>query len=310
MDVDRRVTLGVLAGLVVTQNLEATKALGAAPDQGAVAPNDRSIALILGGGAAKGLAHIPVLEAFDELGVRPRIIAGTSIGSIMGACYASGMSGSELRAYALELFETRRELVRRLFANTRVSLSSLFSLSSSALIRPEALLDIVLPDRLPEKFSELSIPLVVIATDFHSQSEVVIKDGPLLPAIAASSALPGLLAPVRLGEQLLIDGGFTNPTPFDVVRRMVQFTVAVDVTGKQTQDGTGVPNAFELIVGASQIAIRSVVMSKLTCSQPDVLIRPEIQAFNSLDFYQVVRILEAVAPVKEDTKRQLDRLLR
>ena len=274
-----------------------------------MAPDDRSIALVLGGGAAKGLAHIPVLEAFDELGVRPRIIAGTSIGAIIGACFASGMSGVEIRAHAEALFETRRELVRRLFVNSGVSFSSLFSLSSSALLRPEALLNLVLPDRLPETFSGLSIPLMVIATDFRSQSEVMIQTGPLLPAIAASSALPGLLAPVQLGDRLLIDGGFTNPTPYDIAKGMAQFTVAVDVTGKQTQDNQAVPNAIELIVGASQIAIRSVMLAKLDRTRPDVLIRPEIQQFNSLDFYKIDRIFEAVAPLKEHTKRTLDGLL-
>lgn len=307
MDVDRRVALSALTGLAVRPNPRPLEA-GVA-EAAAVAPDDRSIALVLGGGAAKGLAHIPVLEAFDELGVRPRIIAGTSIGAIIGACFASGISGAEIRAHAQALFDTRSELVRRFFVNSGVSFPSLFSLSSTALLRPEALLRLVLPDRLPETFSGLSIPLVVIATDFRSQSEVMIQTGPLLPAIAASSALPGLLAPVQLDDHLLIDGGFTNPTPYDIVKGMAQFTVAVDVTGKQTQDTQAVPNAIELIVGASQIAIRSIMIAKLDRNRPDALIRPEIQQFNSLDFYKIDRILEAVAPVKEHTKRILDRLL-
>ena len=125
-----------------------------------------SIALALGGGAARGIAHIPILEAFDELGIKPSVIAGTSIGSIMGACYASGLSGRELRQFVVELFEKRSELLRRLFAAPSGSWASIFQVSTSALIKADHLFKLILPAQVPDRFEDLELPLKVVATDF------------------------------------------------------------------------------------------------------------------------------------------------
>ena len=270
--------------------------------------SDGSFSLALGGGAAKGLAHIPVLEALDDLGIKPLKIAGTSMGAIMGACYASGMSGRELRAFAIELFEERLELIRRVFTETE-TWSSIFSLSSPAIIAPETVFNAVLPNTLPEMFEELTIPLCVVATDFHAQSQVVIDSGPLLPAVSASSALPVLLTPVQIEGRVLIDGGFVNPTAFDVIRGAAQFTIAVDVTGKQMQADTSVPGSLNTWIGASQIVLHSLVAEKLKHEVPDLLLRPEISAFHSFDFYKIEEILAASEPIKDEVKRGVERLL-
>ena len=290
------------------ETVQANQPIGAQHDHSP--PPASSIALVLGGGAAKGLAHIPVLEAFDELGLRPHVMAGTSIGAMIGACYASGMTGGEIRDYSQKLFETRRELVLRLFKSRDISWPSIFALSNSAIAAPEVLLKLVLPSHLPETFSGLTIPLNIVATDFDSQSEVVLDEGPLITAIAASSALPALLRPVKRDQRLLIDGGFSNPTPFDIVKDKAQFTVAVDVTGKQDRPQTKAPSVMHVVIGASQIAIRSVMLAKLKCSRPDVLLRPDIGQFHSLDFYKLNEILDAAAPIKETAKRELERILR
>jgi NTE family protein len=105
-----------IAGAASIAGTQMAQAQGAKPSKRGREANSVSVALALGGGAARGIAHIPILEAFDELGIKPSIIAGTSIGSIMGACYASGMAASELRQFVIELFEKRSELLRRLFA--------------------------------------------------------------------------------------------------------------------------------------------------------------------------------------------------
>jgi NTE family protein len=271
-------------------------------------PNDGSLALALGGGAAKGLAHIPVLEALDDLGIKPRKIAGTSMGAIIGACYASGMSGRDLRAFAIELFEERLELIRRVFTEAE-SWSSIFSISSPAIIAPETVFSAVLPDTLPETFEELDIPLCVVATDFHAQSQVVIDKGALMPAVGASSALPVLLTPVQIDGRVLIDGGFVNPTAFDIIRGAAQFTVAVDVTGKQMQADTSVPGSLDTWIGASQIVLHSLVAEKLKHEVPDLLLRPDISAFHSFDFYKIEEILAASEPIKDEVKRGVERLL-
>lgn len=267
------------------------------------------VALALGGGAARGMAHIPVLEAFDELGVQPAVIAGTSIGSIMGACYASGMSGKELRQFALELFEKRSELLRRMFAAPSGSWSSVFQFSTSALIKPDQLFKLILPANLPGSFGELKIPLKVVATDFFEQSQIVFEGGPLLPAIGASCALPGLLSPVRHAGRLLIDGGFVNPTPSDIIEDAAQYIVAVDLTGHQVRPSSSLPNALEMLTGATQIALHTIARNKLAHRPPNLLVTPDVQMFDSMDFYKTKEILAAAGPTKDEVKRGLDRIL-
>ena len=129
------------AGVAATMVNQMADPLMPIPANNNMEAGNASVALALGGGAARGIAHIPILEAFDELGIKPSVIAGTSIGSIMGACYASGMSGRELRQFAIELFEKRSELLRRLFAAPSGSWASIFQLSTSALIKPDHLLE-------------------------------------------------------------------------------------------------------------------------------------------------------------------------
>ena len=268
-----------------------------------------AIGLALGGGAAKGLAHIPVLEAFDDIGIRPSVIAGTSIGAIIGACYASGMSGSEIRSHALELFTTRRELLSRIFLGESQPWSSIFSLTRPGIVAPEVLLKAVLPRSIPETVEELSIPLLIVATDFYAQEEVVLERGALIPAIGASASLPGLLSPISLNKRTLIDGGFVNPTPFDIIKSRVQFTVAVDVTGRQNIADHEFPGPLRATISAFQIALHSLVQAKLDCVQPDLLLRPNVGAFDSLDFYSVREILNAAQPVKDQLKRGIETLL-
>ena len=268
-----------------------------------------SIGLALGGGAAKGLAHIPVLEAFDEIGIRPSIIAGTSIGAIIGACYASGMTGSEIRSHALELFTTRRELLSRIFLGESQPWSSIFSLTRPGIVAPEVLLKAVLPRSIPETVEELSIPLLIVATDYYAQEEVVLERGALIPAIGASASLPGLLSPISLNQRTLIDGGFVNPTPFDIIKSRVQFTVAIDVTGRQDTADHEFPGPLQATISAFHIALHSLVQAKLACAQPDLLLRPGVSAFDSLDFYSVREILNAAQPVKDQLKRGIETLL-
>ncbi len=277
---------------------------------GSKADMKASIGLALGGGAAKGLAHIPALEALDEIGVRPSLIAGTSIGAIIGACYASGMTGSEIRNHALELFATRREILSRIFLGELKPWSTIFSLSRPGIVAPEVLLNTVLPPSLPRTFAELSVPLLIVATDYYGQEQIVLNEGPLIPAIGASSSLPGLLSPVTLQNRTLIDGGFVNPTPFDLIKHRAQFTVAVDVTGRQHMADHDFPGPLRATISAFQIALHSLVEAKLECVQPDLLVRPDVGVFDSLEFYKAREILAAAEPIKDQVKRGIEAFLR
>lgn len=266
-------------------------------------------ALALGGGAAKAFAHIPILEAMDELGVQPVEIAGTSMGAILGGFYASGMSGKEVREITVDLFTRKTQLFQKLFLNDGRTWTSLFNVVRPAIIDPIVLFETVFPAGLASTFSDLQFPLKIIATDFYTQSQVVLSEGELLPAIAASSALPMLLTPVEINGRVLIDGGFVNPTPFDVLQTDGYHTVAIDVTGSEFDQGKGLPSGLETWIGSFSITLHSLVAAKLACSKPDVLIEPPIGRFKTMDFFKIEDLLQAAEPAKEDFKRGLSALL-
>lgn len=146
-------------------------------------PGTARIGLALGGGAAHGFAHIPVLEALDELGIRPALIAGTSMGAVIGALYASGMSGAEIREYAVSVFHNRSAFLARLWQLRPRRLSEIaFGFGQYDL---ERLLAAFMPGRHANDFAELGIPLRAVATDYYAGRQIVLAEGPLLPALAA-----------------------------------------------------------------------------------------------------------------------------
>ena len=267
------------------------------------------LGLALGGGGARGLAHIIVLEAFDELGVRPGIIAGTSIGAIFGAAYCVGISGKDIREYCVSLFSNRTAVIRRVMNGKTGKLFALWTPRRPAMFDPVVLLRALMPDELDCTFADLKIPLKVMASDFYTQSEFVIEQGDVLPAIAASSALPGLLKPVRIKGRVLIDGGFVNPLPFDILRDDCDYTVAVDVSASPEYGRTTMPSALEAIIGSTQITINSIQAAKLRAGAPDALIRPDVCQYNVLDFFKIATILEESEPVRDEVKHALDRYL-
>ncbi|GGB45097.1 patatin [Roseibium aquae] len=272
-------------------------------------PGNGGFQLALGGGAAKAFAHISVLESIDELGIRPTAIAGTSMGAILGGFYSSGMPASEIRRFAVELFKRRSQLFQKLFLTGGRTWASLLDFGRPSIIDPLVLFETVFPAGLAETFEDLDIPLHVVATDFHTQSETVLSSGPLLPAIAASSALPMLLTPVVIGGRVLIDGGFVNPTPFDVFADKEVRTVAVDVTSSDFSTIKGLPSGIETWLGSISITFHSLVAAKLACSRPDLLIEPPIGHFKTMDFFKIEEILSAADASKEIYKRQVSNLL-
>jgi NTE family protein len=206
-----------------------------------------SIGLALGGGGARGLAHILMLEVFDELGLKPKIIAGTSIGALFGAVYASGLPAALIRAHAEQVLSQRLDIARLLFAARAEPIIRLLNVLPVrfALLKPEQLLESLLPSRVARDFAALQIPLRVVATDFYAQEQLVLSNGPLRTAVAASMALPAIFAPVVSQGRTLMDGGLVNPLPFDVIREEADITVAIDVSGASTGPGKHPqPSAF------------------------------------------------------------------
>jgi len=201
------------------------------------------VGLALGGGAARGWAHIGVLRAFDEAGINISMIAGTSIGALVGGCYLSGHL-DELEAFARSI--TRTNMLRYMD----------FTLRGSGLISGERL-----ARRMAEHLSDISIenldkPFVAIAADIKTGNEIWLHDGPLSKAIRCSYALPGVFQPVENGGKLLVDGAIVNPVPVSACRAyepdvVIAVNLNSETFGKGTvirassYDSTG-DNVFEL----------------------------------------------------------------
>jgi len=269
------------------------------------------IGLALSGGGARGLGHVPVLEALDEMGIRPSVIAGTSIGAVMGAGYAAGMTGADISRYAIELFKNRTDVLGRLWQLRPKRMRDLFSEGGFTIgqFDAERVMDTFLPPGLPKTFEDLTIPLKVVATDFYGRKEAVLDSGALYPALAASAAIPMLFRPVRIDGQAMVDGGVINPLPFDIVAKSVDIVIAVDIVGGPVdRKGGGMPGSLEAIYGATQLLMQSIMAEKLRGPHAPhvVVIQPPVKA-RVLDFMKAAQIIHGAEPIKDEVKRLVDK---
>jgi NTE family protein len=270
----------------------------------------KTVALALGGGGARGLAHIAALEALDDLGVKPVALAGTSIGAVVAAAYAAGMSGNELHHYVVAMAKNRTRLVRRLIgARVRVLPNLFAGFRAAMLIDSEKLCARFLPAGMPQTFEQLKIPLIVVATDLYGRKEAVFSSGPLAPALAASIAIPGLMMPIRIDGRILVDGGATNPLPFEHLRGRADIVAAVDIAGIPSAERTRLPNPWECIYASVLVMGNAITAEKLKRMQPDLLIQPDVGSFRALDFHRVNSILRAAEPTKAEIKARLGAML-
>ena len=271
------------------------------------------IGLALGGGAARGLAHIPVLAAFEDLGVRPHVIVGSSMGAMVGAAFASGIPAAAIRDHALEVLGNSRKAARHILTGGEKSPLSLlnFSLSRPVMIDGMALVRLVMPEGVAARVEETDIPFMVTATDYYAAREIVIREGDMRAAVAASIAIPGVIAAPKLNGRLLIDGAITNPVPFDHVRAFgCDVVVAVEVTGHPMPSPKGRrPGVTELALGATQIMQLQIAALRRRIDPPEIWVDPPVDAFRAYDFLKAREILEAAEPVREEVKRRLAEVL-
>jgi NTE family protein len=269
-----------------------------------------TIGLALGSGGARGLAHIPLLEVFDELGIRPAIVAGASIGAIVGAAYCAGIPARKLRAHLVSEIKDRARAMAKLVDARAASIFDIFKGEGNLFtLDGEKLLDIYWPDNIPDTFEELEIPLLVSATDFFRREGVTFDSGPLRPAVAASLAIPGVVKPVLHEGRTLIDGGIVNPLPFDLLFDKVDHVVAIDVAGGPTEDVERMPGGFELGIGTIQIMQEAIVRAKLASRRPSVVMRPDVGAYMVLDFFSAKEVLAAGDARKDALKRAIEKII-
>jgi len=271
------------------------------------------LGLALGGGGAKGLAHIPMLEALDELGIRPHRIAGTSIGAVIGALYAAGKTGKEIRALVEQFLISDKDAARDWFPLPR-SLRWLDfldpTLKEGGLLDSDDFVRYLGETITARRFRDLEIPLRVMAADLWSGEPVVLDSGELLPAVQASMALPGVFPPVRLDGRELVDGGVADPLPYDLLARDCDLIVAIDVSGdRKPVDGEEM-SFLGVLFHSFQIMSRNILAEKLKARQPDIYIRPEIDNVRVLEFYKAKQVFADAAPARLELTRALGRILR
>jgi NTE family protein len=270
----------------------------------------KTFALALGAGGARGLAHIAIVEALDEMGVKPVAIAGSSIGAVIGAGYAAGMTGRAMRRHIIALAHNRTEILRRVMGARAVAWSEILGagFGNPLVVDAAKFCDAFIADLTPENFSDLQIPLTLMATDLHARTPVVFTEGLLKPAVAASMAVPGLVRPIEIDGRVLVDGGAVDPLPFGVLRGKADVILAVDVSGGLAE-GQGVPDPWENLFATITVMSHTIVTEKLKSGAPDLVVRPNIGIFRMLDFFQASAILRAAEGAKAEVKERLGALL-
>lgn len=245
-----------------TVHAAAQAALPASP------PPPIKIGIALGGGAAKGFAHIGVIKMLEANGFAPTVVAGTSAGSVVGALYASGMSAFELQEKAVALDEAK---IRDL------------QLSSGGLVLGQKLEDYVNQQVKRQPLERLAKPFVAVATRLEDGTRTVFSRGNTGQAVRASSSVPGVFQPVAIGKYHFVDGGVASPVPVDAARQLgADIVVAVDISSKaRGQTPTGMLGTV-----SQSIAIMGQKLGQAELARADVIVRPQVLDIGATDFTQ------------------------
>ena len=267
------------------------------------------IGLALGGGGARGAAHIGVLMELERLGIRPDLVTGTSIGGLVGALYAAG---------------TSCEAIADCFR--RISISSMYSFAASApsltgVTKIEHLLESVMGR---PTFAELKIPLSVVTTDLVARKEVILDDGDVMKAVLATIAIPILFPPVEREGMVLSDGGILNNTPFSIARaRGATFVIAVDLSNTAPYGTPGTPappptgvlakalamtqrrKTWQIMSVVADIITAQTLQKYLAISRPEVLLQPHMGSIGLFDFHRLDDGIEAGRTAVREMEEQL-----
>ena len=229
-------------------------------------PRPPRIGLALGGGAARGFAHIGVIQVLEESGLRPDLVVGTSAGSLVAALYAAGRSGAELGLLADSMDE---------------SAVTDWAFPGRGLIRGEALAKYVRDHTGGRNIEQMRMPLGIVATDLDSGEAILFQRGDPGVAVRASSAVPAVFQPVRIGLREYVDGGLVSPVPVRFARQMgAELVIAVDISA--TPEGSATGDAMRMLLQTFSIMGRSINHFELR--DADVVLRPRLADVSGTDF--------------------------
>ncbi|MFT3666302.1 patatin-like phospholipase family protein [Piscinibacter sp.] len=239
------------------------------------APKPPRIGLALGGGAARGFAHIGVIQALEESGVRPDLVVGTSAGSLVAALYAAGLHAPELVRLADAMDET---------AITD------WAFPGRGMIRGEALARFVREHTGGRNIEQMALPLGIVATDLDSGAPILFQRGDAGMAVRASSAVPALFQPVKIGAREYVDGGLVSPVPVRFARQMgAELVIAVDISAVPEGSPTGDP--LRMLLQTFAIMGRSINQFELR--EADLVLRPRLPGVSGADFAARKRVIQA-----------------
>lgn len=245
-------------------------------------PNSElKVGVALGGGGVRGLAHIQALQVIDACGIKPVAIAGTSMGAIIGALYASGMSGQLMRDMLAEHIIQKNDQFSDIYRkkDALVKWMKIFkpTTAKSGMMQADGFMRYLLDDFKTESFEELQIPFQAVATDFYRCKPYIFNSGSLRTAIHASMSIPGVFVPVEHDGCILVDGGLTNQVPYDILPDDCDITIAVDVGPDWSSDKMEPPNAIEAVLGMFDLVIDRTTESKLKAHPPTIYLRPQLK---------------------------------
>ena len=233
-----------------------------------VPPPEIRVGLALGGGAAKGFAHIGVIKMLEANGITPRVVAGTSAGSVVGALYAGGMGPFELQREAVALDESSIRDV---------------SLFAGGLVKGKALQDYVNAQVGGRALERMEKPFAAVATRLETGERVAFARGNTGQAVRASSSVPGVFEPVAIGRWHYVDGGVVSPVPVDAARDLgADLVIAVDISSK----ATGQKPTHLLGIVNQPISIMGQQLGQQEMARADVVIRPQVTDIGAADFEQ------------------------
>ena len=269
----------------------------------------KKIGLALSGGAARGLAHVGVIDVLQKEGIPIDMIAGTSAGAVMGAVYASGQDTGKMIEHALDPHWKKIPMIDPSFPKTGFikgrKIKNLLSSFLGGNIR----------------FSDLKIPFACVATDIDTGEEVVINSGSVADALRASISIPGVFTIVKWEGRYLVDGGLTTPVPVNVVKQMgADFVIAVNVnpdvsnrlgkSGKVRVKAHKEPHILQIIMQSIYITTYSVARNSL--ADADVVIEPDLENIGAGDFHKagemITRGQHAARKAIPEIKRRLGEL--
>jgi NTE family protein len=241
------------------------------------------IGIALGGGAARGYAHIGVLNAIDELNIPISYVSGTSIGSFIGALYTSG----NLKTFENEV-RSRNSFMKDVLFKLDPVFPKLSIMNGNEVIKIfKELTDI-------RTFEELKIPLTTVATDIINNKKIESNKGDIINAIKASIAIPGVLTPTYVNENLCVDGGLIDPVPLQSIVDMgSDITLAVNLYGLQSSEkNDNNYNIVDIVDRSAKIILNNVTHLSFKNNEPDILIEPPIDQFKGWDFHRSNELIE------------------